>query len=71
MEIWLEIIQSVSPLVVAVLSVYLSNRLVVYRVDQLEKKMDRHNETVEKVIKLQASDEAQWKWIDKFKEKMQ
>lgn len=63
----LAIVQVVSPLLVAFLSVYLSNRLVVYRVEQLEKKVEQHNNLVERVTKLEGSEQAQWRWIDELK----
>ena len=63
----LAIVQVVSPLLVAFLSVYLSNRLVVYRVEQLEKRVELHNNLVERVTKLEGSEQAQWRWIDELK----
>ena len=63
----LAIVETLSPLLVAFLSVYLSNRLVVYRVEQLEKRVELHNNLVERVTKLEGSEQAQWKWIDELK----
>ena len=63
----LAIVETISPLLVAFLSVYLSNRLVVYRVEQLEKRVELHNNLVERVTKLEGSEQAQWKWIDELK----
>ena len=36
---------------------------------RLEKKQDKHNELIERVTKLEMNDQAQWRWIDSFKEK--
>ena len=33
-----------------------SNRLVTYRIEQLEKKVDKHNNVVERVFKLEDND---------------
>lgn len=63
----LDIVEAVAPLVVALVSVYLANRLIAYRIDQLEKKVEKHNQLVERVVKLEGSDAAQWKWIDQLK----
>ena len=63
----LKIIEVTAPLIVAVLSVYLSNRLVAYRVDELERKVEKHNNFIERIVKLEGSDAAQWKWIDQLK----
>jgi len=35
---------------------------------RLEKKQDKHNELIERMVKVEQSDKAQWAWIDKFKE---
>ena len=36
---------------------------------RLEKKQDRHNELIERVVVLEQNDKAQWRYIDQFKEK--
>lgn len=38
-------------------------------ISRLEKKQDKHNQLVERVTALERDDVAQWKWIDKFKDK--
>lgn len=45
-----------------------ANKLTNYRIDELEKKVDKHNNVIERVIILEQNDKAQWEWIDKFKE---
>lgn len=45
-----------------------ANKLTNYRIGELEKKVDKHNNLVERVVKLEQNDKAQWSWIDKFKE---
>lgn len=35
---------------------------------RLEKKQDRHNELIERVVVLEQNDKAQWRYIDQFKE---
>lgn len=74
LEIILRIIEVTAPLLVALASVYLSNRLIAYRVDELEKKfekldtkVEKHNNFVERIVKLEGSDAAQWRWIDQLK----
>ena len=75
LAIILRIVEVTAPLIVALVSVYLSNRLIAYRVDELEKrfekletKVEKHNNFVERIVKLEGSDAAQWKWIDQFKQ---
>lgn len=74
LTIILRIVEVTAPLVVALVSVYLSNRLIAYRVDELEKKfekldtkVEKHNNFVERIVKLEGSEAAQWKWIDQLK----
>lgn len=37
---------------------------------RLEQKQDKHNQLIERVVKLEMKDDAQWKWIDQFKTKL-
>ena len=37
---------------------------------RLEQKQDKHNDLIERVVKLEMRDDAQWKWIDQFKTKL-
>lgn len=46
------------------------NSRTIYRIDQLEKKVEKHNNLVERMVKVEQSEEAQWKWIDSFKTKL-
>lgn len=39
-------------------------------IKRLEQKQDKHNALIERMTKVELSTEAQWKWIDQFKEKM-
>ena len=45
-----------------------ANKLTNYRVGEQEKKVDKHNNLIERVTVLEQNDKAQWAWIDKFKE---
>lgn len=38
---------------------------------RLEAKQDKYNNVIERIVKMEASEAAQWKWIDEFKAKMQ
>lgn len=42
----------------------------IYRIDELEKKVEKHNNLVEKVAQLEADERALWAWIDEFKERL-
>ena len=51
-----------------VIVVFVNNSKTLYRIEQLEKKVEKHNNLQERVLKLEMNDKAQWKWIDEFKE---
>jgi len=71
LTVFLKIIEVVAPLLVALVSVYLSNQLIAYRIDQLEKKVEQHNKVVERVALLEQDNNAQWKRIDELKAEVQ
>ena len=35
---------------------------------RLESKQDKHNQLIERMTRVEDSDQAQWKWIDQFKD---
>ena len=45
-----------------------SGSKTLYRIDQLEKKVEESNKVKERVVKLEQNDKAQWKYIDELKE---
>lgn len=45
-----------------------ATRLTTYRIDQLEKKVDKHNDLIERVAILEKDDSVQWKRIDELKQ---
>lgn len=45
-----------------------NNRLTIYRIQQLEEKVSKHNNLIERVVTLESNSDAQWRWIDKLKE---
>lgn len=44
--------------------------LVEYRLKELEKKQDKHNQLIERMIKVEQSDKAQWYDINEIKAKL-
>lgn len=54
----------VSNIIVAVAN----NSKTLYRIDQLEKTVAKHNNLVERVVILEQNDKAQWRYINQFKE---
>lgn len=54
----------ISNIIVAVVN----NSKTMYRIEQLEKTVAKHNNLVERVVILEQADKAQWRYIDQFKE---
>ena len=48
-----------------------SNRLTTYRISELEKKVDKHNNLVERVALLEQADKMQWEDIEAIKEEIE
>lgn len=53
-----------------VIVAWANNSKTIYRIDQLEKKVEKHNNLIERMTIVEQSDKAQWTWIDEFKEKL-
>ena len=52
----------------SIAGVMTANKLTNYRIGELEKKVDKYNNLIERVTILEQDDKAQWAWIDKLKE---
>lgn len=65
-NIAIAIITSASSLIVAIVSVVMNNRILGYKVDELKKQVEKHNQVVEKVAVLQQETTTQWKRIDEL-----
>ncbi len=47
------LISAASAIIVSVITAVYNNKLLMYRIEQLEKKMDKHNSVIERVTKLE------------------
>ena len=47
------LISAASAIIVSVITAIYNNKLIVYRLEQLEKKMDKHNSVIERVTPLE------------------
>lgn len=65
--ITIALITSASSLIVAVISVVMNNRILGYKVDELKKQVEKHNQVVEKVALLQQETSTQWERIDELR----
>lgn len=57
-------------LIGSIAGILTANKLTVYRINELEKKVDKHNTVIERVTILEQSDKAQWRRIDEMHEDM-
>ena len=48
-----------------------SGSKTLYRIDQLEKKVEKHNDLVERVAIIERDEKTQWKQIDELKAKLE
>ena len=48
-----------------------ANKLTTYRIDELEKKVDKHNSVMERVALLERDNSTQWKRIDELKQDLE
>ena len=74
MEIWVDILKAAITGGLALLGVYAANRkaaaLMDYRLEQLEKKVDKHNNLVERTYRLEEKNELQEAEINRHKERI-
>lgn len=47
------LISAASAIIVSVITAVYNNKLLMYRIEQLEKKMDKHNSVIERVTALE------------------
>ena len=55
-------------LIGSIAGIMTANKLTNYRIDELEKKVEKHNDIVERVALLEQDNKVQWKRIDELKE---
>ncbi len=61
------IIPLIGTLVGSIAGILTATRLTTYRIEQLEKKVDKHNDVVERVAIIEQDESTQWKRIDEIK----
>lgn len=45
----------------------MNSKLTIYRIEQLEKKVEKHNNLVERVAMIEHDEQTQWKRIDELR----
>lgn len=66
-EIVLALLSLVGTLAGSLLGVLTSTRLTVYRIEQLEKKVEGYNSVIERVALLERDNATQWQRIDEMR----
>lgn len=70
-EILVSLLSLAGTLIGSVVGILTANRLTNYRIEELEKKVDKHNSVVERVAILEQNEDTQWKRIDELKTDME
>ena len=66
-EIIVAILALCGTLIGSIAGIMTANKLTVYRIEELEKKVDKHNQVVERVALLEADNKVQWTRFDELK----
>ena len=69
-EVIVGVLSLAGTLIGSIAGIMTANKLTVYRINELEKKVDKHNTVIERVTVLEQSDKAQWRRIDEMHEDM-
>lgn len=67
-EIIVALITSISTLIVAIVSIIMSNRLISFKVDDLTKKVEKHNNLVERIAVLERDNKTAFNQLAEVKE---
>lgn len=65
------IISFIGTVVGSLFGVLAANKLTNYRVEELEKKVDKHNTVIERVVILEQSVNTAWRRIDEIRESLE
>ena len=69
-EIIIAIISLVGTAFGSITGIMASNKLTTYRISELEKKVDKHNNLIERVALLEQADKMQWDEFEKLKKEI-
>ena len=68
-EVLNALISAIAVIVIGLISAIVSNKLMAYRIEQLEKKVDKHNSVIDRTYHLEAEVEVIENQIDNLKNK--
>ena len=68
-EVLNALISAIAVIISGLISAFVSNKLMTYRIEQLEKKVDKHNSVIDRTYHLEAEVEVIENEIDNLKSK--
>lgn len=70
-EIIVAVLALAGTLIGSIAGILTANKLVVYRLEKLEQKVDKHNSVIERVTLLESDNAGQWKRLDELKDDLE
>lgn len=70
-EITVGLLSLAGTLIGSIAGIMTANKLTNYRIEQLEKKVDKHNGLIERVALIEQTDKAQWRRIDEIHDEIE
>lgn len=70
-EIIVAILALCGTLIGSIAGIMTANKLVIYRIEQLEQTVAKHNTVIERVALLEQDEKAQWRRIDELRDDME
>lgn len=70
-EIIVAMLSLAGTLIGSIVGILTANKLVVYRIEQLERAVSKHNTVIERVALLEQDNNTQWKRIDEIRADME
>lgn len=68
-EIIVGLLAMAGTIVGSLLGILAANKLVMYRIEQLEKKVEKHNSVIERLALCEQNQKTMWHKIDELKER--
>lgn len=69
-DTWSMLLQFLGMVIGSITGILVSARLTTYRIEQLEKKVEKHNNLVERTYRLEERQDALYKIVEDIKEEM-
>lgn len=70
-EIMIALIGALPTIIVAVISIISNNQIVKVKIEELEKKVDKHNQVIERTYNLESNVKTAFKKLDEERERIE